>query len=157
MATFAVILPAAGKSTRFASENDFAPGGQSSNSQKKPFVELSGRAIWLRAAELFANRDDVVQTIIVIAPDDIEWFKEKFRPNLAFMDIEIVAGGAERADSVPRIFIKIHAVFTVIGKGVSLAKAEEAVELSGKKYCSASRMLKKSANITFETIVVEAD
>jgi 2-C-methyl-D-erythritol 4-phosphate cytidylyltransferase len=100
MATFAVILPAAGKSTRFASENDFAPGGQSFNSQKKPFVELSGRAIWLRAAELFANRDDVVQTIIVIAPDDIEWFKEKFRPNLAFMDIEIVAGGAERADSV---------------------------------------------------------
>jgi uncharacterized OsmC-like protein len=39
---------------------------------------------------------------------------------------------AERADSIPRIFIKIHAVFTVIGKGVSLAKAEEAVELSGK-------------------------
>lgn len=95
MATFAVILPAAGKSTRFASEMDF-----SSKPQKKPFVDLSGRAIWLRSAELFVNRDDVVQTILVIAADDMEWFKEKYRANLAFMDIEIVAGGDERSDSV---------------------------------------------------------
>jgi len=89
MATFAVILPAAGRSTRF------------SNSQrKKPFVDLKGRAIWLRAAEPFLNRDDVVQTLVVVAADELQWFKEKFLPNLAFMEVEVVAGGAERADSV---------------------------------------------------------
>ena len=89
MAKFAVILPAAGSSTRFRA-----------NKRKKPFLELKGRAVWLRAAELFLNRDDVVQMLIVVAADDVEWFKDKFRPNLAFMDIEIVNGGQQRADSV---------------------------------------------------------
>ena len=89
MAKFAVILPAAGRSTRFAA-----------NKRKKPFIELKGRAVWLRTVEHFVNREDVVQTVIAVAPDDLEWFKEKFRPNLAFMNIDIVAGGAERADTV---------------------------------------------------------
>ena len=88
MSKFAVILPAAGKSSRY------------SNQRKKVFVELKGRPVWVRTAEQFVHRPDVVQTILVIAPDDLEWFKEKFRPNLAFMDIEVVTGGAERADSV---------------------------------------------------------
>ncbi len=89
MAQFAVIIPAAGKSTRLAMKN-----------RKKVFLELQGRAVWLRTAEHFTNRDDVVQTLIVISPEDIEFFKEKYAPNLAFMNIEIVAGGAERSDSV---------------------------------------------------------
>ena len=90
MARFAVILAAAGKSTRF----------RDPNKRKKPFIDLKGRAVWVRAAEVFVNRDDVVQTLIAISPDDMDWFKEKFRPNLAFMEIEIVEGGESRADSV---------------------------------------------------------
>ena len=97
MSKFAVILAAAGKSTRFTQQK-----------RKKPFVELKGRAVWLRAAEHFVNRDDVVQTIVVIAPDDLEWFKEKFAPNMAFMNIEIVAGGAERADSVRNALARVR-------------------------------------------------
>ncbi|HCS54554.1 2-C-methyl-D-erythritol 4-phosphate cytidylyltransferase [Rubinisphaera sp.] len=86
---FGVILPAAGKSSRF-----------SKNQRKKPFVDLKGRAIWLRAVEHFVNRSDVAKTIVVISPEDREYFTTKFQPNLAFMDIEVVDGGAERADSV---------------------------------------------------------
>ncbi len=89
MAKFAVIIPAAGRSTRLAMKN-----------RKKVFLELQGRAVWLRSAEHFTNRDDVVQTLIVISPDDLEFFKEKYAPNLAFMNIEVVTGGAERSDSV---------------------------------------------------------
>lgn len=88
MSKFAVILPAAGKSSRFSKQ------------RKKVFVELKGRPVWVRSAEQFISRNDVVQTILVVSPDDLEWFKDKFRPNLAFMDIEVVTGGAERADSV---------------------------------------------------------
>jgi 2-C-methyl-D-erythritol 4-phosphate cytidylyltransferase len=98
MAKFAVILPAAGKSSRFNFQK-----------RKKTFVELKGRAVWLRAAEHFVNRDDVVQTLIVLAPDDIEWFKEKFAPNMAFMNCEIVAGGAERSDSVRNALARVRA------------------------------------------------
>lgn len=89
MPRFSVILPAAGKSSRFGHSR-----------QKKVFTNLKERAVWIRSAEHFCNREDVVQTIIVISPDDLEFFKEKFRPNLAFMGVEIVEGGAERADSV---------------------------------------------------------
>src|SRR6476661_6616604 len=97
MAKFAVILPAAGKSSRFSAKN-----------KKKPFMDLKGRAVWLRAAEHFVNRDDVVQTLVVLAPEDIEWFKEKFAPNMAFMNIEIVTGGAERSDSVRNALARIR-------------------------------------------------
>lgn len=97
MSKFAVILPAAGKSSRF------------SQNRKKVFVELKGRPVWVRTAEQFVNRADVVQTILVVAPDDLDWFKEKFRPNLAFMDIEIVTGGAERADSVRNGLARVRA------------------------------------------------
>ena len=90
MSKFAVVLPAAGNSTRFESKNN----------RKKTFIELKGRPIWLRAAECFVNRNDVIQTIIVVSPNDIKWFKDKFRPNLAFMNIDIVEGGASRTESV---------------------------------------------------------
>lgn len=98
MSRFAVVIPAAGKSTRF-----------SKNRRKKPFVELKGRAVWLRTAEHFVNREDVAQTIIAVSPDDREWFTEKFRPNLAFMDAEIVEGGTERADTVENALARIKA------------------------------------------------
>jgi len=97
MAKFAVILPAAGKSTRFQSHK-----------RKKPFIEMKGRAVWLRALEYFINRDDVVQSIVAVGPDDLEWFKEKFRPNLAFLDVEIVTGGTERADTVQNALARVR-------------------------------------------------
>lgn len=89
MARFAVVLPAAGKSTRMS-------GFQ----RKKPFVELKGRPVWVRTAEHFQGRPDVCQTILVVSPDDMDWFRDTFKANLAFMDIKVVAGGASRAESV---------------------------------------------------------
>jgi 2-C-methyl-D-erythritol 4-phosphate cytidylyltransferase len=97
MSKFAVILPAAGKSSRFSFQK-----------RKKPFVDLKGRAVWLRAAEHFVNRDDVVQTLVVLAAEDLDWFKEKFAPNLAFMNVEIVTGGAERVDSVRNALARVR-------------------------------------------------
>jgi len=87
---FAVILPAAGKSSRF--------GGK----EKKPFVNLDGRPIWLRAAECFVTRPEVKQCFIVISPDDIEMFKSRHAANLMFLNITLVEGGAERFESVAK-------------------------------------------------------
>lgn len=97
MSKFAVILPAAGKSSRFGDSR-----------RKKVFVDLAGRPVWIRAAEHFTNRDDVAQVLVVVAPDDMEFFKEKFRPNLAFMDVEIIAGGSERAESVRNALARVR-------------------------------------------------
>lgn len=89
MATFAVILPAAGRSSRFRDQH-----------YKKPFAMLGGRAVWLHSAERFLNRSDVKQVIVVVAPDDREEFGRKFGANLAIMGVEVCLGGAERADSI---------------------------------------------------------
>lgn len=89
MPKFAVILAAAGQSSRFGDAR-----------RKKPFVELKGRPVWVRAIEPFINHEEVKQAIVVVSPDDLDWFREKFRPNLAFMNVDLVPGGKERADSV---------------------------------------------------------
>ena len=89
MPTYAVILAAAGSSSRFHDKH-----------YKKPFVPLGERAVWLHSAEKFLNRDDVKQLIIVISPDDREDFSFKFGANVAIMGIEVVEGGAERWQSV---------------------------------------------------------
>src|SRR5438270_329310 len=75
MPRFAVILPAAGQSSRFRDK------------EKKVFANLDGRAVWLRTAEQFVTRDDVAQTLVVVAPDDQEVFRRDW----------LVAAYAERA------------------------------------------------------------
>lgn len=63
---------------------------------------------------------------------------------------------AERADEVPKVFTKIHVHFVVTGKGLNPVQVERAVKLSAEKYCSASIMLGKSAEVTHDFEIVEA-
>jgi putative redox protein len=63
---------------------------------------------------------------------------------------------AERASTEPKVFTKIHMHFTVTGKGVPPTAVERAVALSHEKYCSASVMLSKTAEITTSFEVLEA-
>ncbi len=108
--TFAVILPAAGKSSRFtgAKGDGLAALGMASP-QKKAFQDLQGRPVWLRALEPFINRDDVVQRIVALSPEDLDWFKNKYRANLSLLDLELIEGGAERADTVERALSRVRA------------------------------------------------
>ncbi len=55
---------------------------------------------------------------------------------------------AERADTEPKVFTKIHLHFKVSGEGLTEKAVGKAVELSAEKYCSASIMLGKTAEIT---------
>lgn len=88
MATYAVIFPAAGQSSRFKDK------------EKKPFANLDGRAVWLKTVEQFINRPEVAQCIVVIAAEDQEMFRRRFGANLAFMNVQIANGGRERFESV---------------------------------------------------------
>jgi 2-C-methyl-D-erythritol 4-phosphate cytidylyltransferase len=92
-----VILPAAGKSSRFRDQH-----------YKKPFAPLDGRPVWMHAAEKFASRRDVAQTLLVIAPEDREHFLEKYGGNAALLGVEVVEGGAERYDSVARAIERLR-------------------------------------------------
>ena len=57
---------------------------------------------------------------------------------------------AERATDVPKVFTKIHIHFVVTGRNLDEGRVRRAVELSADKYCSASRMLEKTAEITHD-------
>ena len=64
---------------------------------------------------------------------------------------------AERADEIPKVFTKIHVHFVVTGKGLNATQVERAIKLSAEKYCSASIMLGKSAEVTHDFEIVEAE
>ena len=63
---------------------------------------------------------------------------------------------AERAETDPKVFTKIHFAFTVTGKNLPPAAVERAVKLSHEKYCSASAMLEKTAELSWSVEIVEA-
>jgi len=84
----AAIICAAGASSRF--------GGK----RKKAFVDVAGRAVFLRSAELFSNRDDVKQVLLGITSEDEELVSVKWGPNLKFFGVSIFIGGDERFDTV---------------------------------------------------------
>ena len=98
MKKVSVIICAAGASSRF--------GG----ARKKPFVDLCGRAAFLRSIEFFAERDDVCQVILAISPDDEEIVKVKWGAALAFSGVKLCFGGDER--------------FETVAKGLELVKDE---------------------------------
>lgn len=62
---------------------------------------------------------------------------------------------AERASTEPKVFTAINMHFTVTGKGVPAQAVERAIALSHEKYCSASVMLGKTAQITTSFEVLE--
>ena len=71
------------------------------------------------------------------ASSDVVSILQKMSQNVDNVTVEMEA---KRADKIP-------CVFTVTGKSISFAKAKEAVQLSGKKYCSATKMLEKSPKL----------
>jgi putative redox protein len=63
---------------------------------------------------------------------------------------------SERAETDPKVFTKIHMHFTVTGRGIPASAVERAIAMSHEKYCSASIMLGKTAEITTSFELSEA-
>lgn len=91
----AVILPAAGRGRRF--------GDGGGEGKSKLDVELGGRAVLLRAVELFARRPEVGEVIVAADPDSLDAFKLKWGDRLGLLGVKVVAGGrSERWETVQR-------------------------------------------------------
>lgn len=139
-----VIIAAAGQSRRFADQNF-----------KKPFIRLDQKAVWLYSVELFQNRNDVCQVIVVIAPEDKEDFFSRFGPNVAILGIDVVIGGTERADSVQNGLAKVdpESRYVVIHDAARPCVSEEEVESvinAGRKHGAA--ILASPINATIKTV-----
>lgn len=83
---------------------------------------------------------------------DVMHILKKGRHAVLDCDVQLEA---ERAETDPKVFTKIHVHFIVKGKGLSETVVARAIELSAEKYCSASIMLGKSVEITHDFEVIE--
>jgi putative redox protein len=84
---------------------------------------------------------------------DVVHILKKSRQAVSFCEVEL---SAERAETEPKVFTRIHAHFRVGGEGLTEKMVERAVRLSAEKYCSASIMLGAMAEITHDFEIVEA-
>lgn len=84
---------------------------------------------------------------------DVVSMLKKQRQDIEGIEVSLVA---ERADDHPKVFTKVKLVYTVRGRNLNKALVERAVALSDEKYCSATAMVRKSAEITHEIVLVEA-
>ncbi len=62
---------------------------------------------------------------------------------------------AERSSVDPKVFTSIRIHFVLVGSGLSQHKVRRAIDLSAEKYCSASMMLNKTADITYDFEILE--
>ena len=107
--------------------------------------EAGGRNIGVRPMEM------LLMGMGGCAAFDVVHILRKGRQNVSGCEASVEA---ERADSEPKVFTRIHIHFTVRGRELTESRVARAVELSAEKYCSASIMLGKTAEIkhTFEVI-----
>lgn len=69
----------------------------------------------------------------------------------------VVEANADRAETDPKVFTRIHLRYSIAGRGLDPHQVHRAVKLSKEKYCSATIMLANTAEITHEVVIVEGD
>ena len=108
--------------------------------------DAGGRNAGIRPMEL------VLTGIGACTSYDVVSILRKSRQAVTDCRAELVA---ERADSIPQVFTRIHIHFVVTGKDLKTSAVERAVNLSAEKYCSATLMLKGSVEITHDVEIIE--
>lgn len=110
--------------------------------------DIGGRDLGARPMELVLMGTGACSAI------DVVHILRKARQAVAGCVVELEA---ERASEDPKVFTRIHFRFVVTGRGLEQAQVERAVRLSKEKYCSATAMLAKSAEITTAIEIREPD
>ena len=110
--------------------------------------EAGGRNIGMRPMEL------LLAGAAACTAFDVVWILKRARQPVTDC---VVDAEAERAPQEPKVFTKIHLEYAVAGRGLDPKQVERAVRLSKEKYCSATIMLARSAEITYEVRIVEGD
>lgn len=103
--------------------------------------EFGGRNLGVRPMEM------LLLGLGGCASFDVVSMLKKGKQDLVDCEVEITA---ERAETEPKVFTKIHLHFIVSGNKLSDSKVKRAIELSAEKYCSASIMLGKTAKVTHD-------
>jgi putative redox protein len=109
--------------------------------------EVGGRNVGIRPMEM------LILGLGGCTASDVMVILRKARQTVTGCEIRIEA---ERADTVPKVFTRIHLHYVVTGRGLEARHVERAIKLSKEKYCSATIMLAATARITSDFEVHEA-
>ena len=109
--------------------------------------DVGGRNLGARPMELVLMGTGACSAI------DVVHILRKARQDVAGCVVEL---DADRAAEDPKVFTRIHFHFVVTGRGLAVAQVERAIKLSKEKYCSATAMLAKTAEVTSDFEVREA-
>ncbi len=110
--------------------------------------EAGGRNIGMRPMEL------VLAGAAACSAFDVVWILRKARQPVADC---VVEASADRAAIDPKVFTRIRLRFRIAGRGLDARQVERAVKLSKEKYCSATIMLAKTAEVVAEVEMIEGD
>jgi putative redox protein len=110
--------------------------------------EAGGRNLGMRPMEL------MLAGTAACTAFDVVWILKRARQPVAH---SVVEATAERAGVEPQVFTHIHRDYVVAGRGLDPRQVERAVKLSKDKYCSATIMLARTAEITYGVRIVEGD
>jgi len=91
--------------------------------------------------------ENVLLSLGACSSVDVVSILQKSRQALVGCAVEI---SAERAETVPKLFTKIHLHFVITGQDISEKQVSRAVSLSADKYCSVALMLNKSVEISHD-------
>jgi putative redox protein len=108
--------------------------------------ELGGRNLGIRPMEM------LLLGLGGCTSFDVVLILRKMKQDISDCEVEIEA---ERAESEPKVFTSIHVHFIVSGRDLSEKHVARAINLSAEKYCSASLMLGKTAEITHDYEIKE--
>ncbi|MEZ5451719.1 MAG: OsmC family protein [Thiothrix sp.] len=109
--------------------------------------ELGGRNLGVRPMEM------LLLGLGGCSAFDVVLILQKSKQQVVDCEVQIEAG---RAEKEPKVFTRIHLHFIVTGRNLAEDKVERAIKLSAEKYCSASIMLAKTAEVTHDFEMREA-
>lgn len=107
--------------------------------------EFGGRNLGVRPMEM------LLLGLGGCASFDVVSMLKKSQQELINCEVEIAA---ERASKEPKVFTKIHLHFIISGHNLSEKRVQRAIELSAEKYCSASIMLGKTAEVSHDYEII---
>jgi putative redox protein len=110
--------------------------------------EAGGNNVGARPMEL------VLTGLGACAAFDVLFILKKSRQKVVNFRAELEA---ERAESIPKVFKRIHIHFIIEGVGINASAVRRAIHLSTTEYCSATIMLQGSVDITHDFEIVETD
>lgn len=93
----------------------------------------------------------VLMAVSACSSIDVVSILKKMRQKIGTFQVEV---NGDRVDTVPKVFNKIELHF-LIGGDVKESKARQAIEMSLEKYCSVSKMMEASVDITYKLSMVD--